>query len=77
MENGPLPAVENKADYLFTHDLGTAIRASGDMEVGVNEMFLATAETPFGGVKESGMRREGGSLGIHDYLERKYVKMKL
>jgi succinate-semialdehyde dehydrogenase/glutarate-semialdehyde dehydrogenase len=68
------------AGYLFTHDLGTATRASEDMEVGmvgVNEMLLATAEAPFGGIKESGMGREGGSLGIHDYLEPKYVKMKL
>jgi succinate-semialdehyde dehydrogenase/glutarate-semialdehyde dehydrogenase len=68
------------AGYLFTNDLGTATRASEDMEVGmvgVNEMLLATAEAPFGGIKESGMGREGGSLGIYDYLEPKYVKMKL
>ncbi len=68
------------AGYLFTHDLGTATRASEDLEVGmvgVNEMLLATAEAPFGGVKESGMGREGGSLGIQDYLEPKYVKMRL
>jgi len=68
------------AGYLFTHDLGLATRGSEDMEVGmvgVNEMLLATAEAPFGGIKESGMGREGGSLGIHDYLEPKYVKMKL
>ena len=68
------------AGYVFTHDLGTATRASEDIEVGmvgVNEMLLATAEAPFGGIKESGMGREGGSLGIHDYLEPKYVKMKL
>ena len=68
------------AGYLFTNDLGTATRASEDLEVGmvgVNEMLLATAEAPFGGIKESGMGREGGSLGVHDYLEAKYVKMKL
>ncbi len=45
--------------------------------VGVNEMLLATAEAPFGGVKESGMGREDGSFGIQDYLEPKYVKIKL
>ena len=45
--------------------------------VGVNEMLLATAEAPFGGIKESGMGREGGSLGIHDYLNPKYIKTKL
>ncbi len=68
------------AGYVFSKDLGTATRAAEDLEVGmvgVNEMLLATAEAPFGGVKESGMGREGGSLGIHDYLEPKYVKTKL
>jgi len=68
------------AGYIFTDNLGTATRASEDLEVGmvgVNEMLLATAEAPFGGIKESGMGREGGSLGIHDYVEPKYVKMKL
>lgn len=68
------------AGYVFTNDLATAVRASEDLEtgmVGVNEMLLAAAEAPFGGVKESGMGREGGSLGIRDYLEPKYVKMRL
>ena len=68
------------AGYVFSNSLGTATRASEDLEVGmvgVNEMLLATAEAPFGGVKESGMGREGGSLGLHDYLEPKYIKMKL
>ena len=46
----------------------------GDDGVGV---LLATAEAPFGGIKESGMGREGASLGIKDYLEPKYIKMKL
>ena len=40
-------------------------------------MLLATAEAPFGGVKESGMGREGGSFGIRDYLDPKYVKIRL
>jgi succinate-semialdehyde dehydrogenase/glutarate-semialdehyde dehydrogenase len=68
------------AGYIFTKDARTATMASEDLEVGmvgVNEMLLATAEAPFGGVKESGMGREGGSLGIHDYLEPKYIKTKL
>ncbi len=68
------------AGYVFSKNLTTATRASEDLEVGmvgVNEMLLATAEAPFGGVKESGMGREGGSLGIHDYLDPKYVKIKL
>jgi succinate-semialdehyde dehydrogenase/glutarate-semialdehyde dehydrogenase len=45
--------------------------------VGVNDMLLACAEAPFGGIKESGMGREGGSLGIFDYLEPKYIKTRL
>jgi succinate-semialdehyde dehydrogenase/glutarate-semialdehyde dehydrogenase len=68
------------AGYVFSNNLGTATRAYEDLEcgmVGVNEMLLATAEAPFGGIKESGMGREGGSLGIHDYLDPKYVKIKL
>jgi succinate-semialdehyde dehydrogenase / glutarate-semialdehyde dehydrogenase len=68
------------AGYIFSNDLATSTRAYEDLEcgmVGVNEMLLATAEAPFGGIKESGMGREGGSLGIHDYLDPKYVKIKL
>lgn len=68
------------AGYVFSNNLATATRAYEDLEVGmcgVNEMLLATAEAPFGGIKESGMGREGGSLGIHDYLDPKYVKIKL
>jgi len=68
------------AGYVFTSSLRTAHVASEALEcgmVGVNEMLLATAEAPFGGIKESGMGREGGSLGIMDYLEPKYIKMKL
>ncbi len=68
------------AGYVFSNDLSTATRAYEDLEVGmvgVNEMLLATAEAPFGGIKESGMGREGGSLGIQDYLEAKYVRIKL
>ena len=45
--------------------------------VGINEMLLAAAETPFGGVKEIGYGREGGALGINDYLEPKFIRHKL
>ena len=68
------------AGYVFTNSLRTATLASEALEcgmVGVNEMLLATAEAPFGGIKESGMGREGGSLGIKDYLEPKYIKYRL
>ena len=41
--------------------------------VGANETTLATGETPFGGVKESGLGREGGRQGLDEYLETKYI----
>ena len=45
--------------------------------VGINETLLATAEAPFGGTKQSGFGREGGSLGIMDYLTPKYTRHRL
>lgn len=68
------------ASYLFTQSLKTATMASEAIEagmVGINELAIASAEMPFGGVKDSGMGREGGSLGIRDYLEAKYIKTRL
>jgi succinate-semialdehyde dehydrogenase/glutarate-semialdehyde dehydrogenase len=68
------------AGYVFSNNLRTATLAAEALEVGmvgVNDMMLASAEAPFGGVKESGMGREGGALGLHDYLEAKYIKFKL
>jgi succinate-semialdehyde dehydrogenase/glutarate-semialdehyde dehydrogenase len=41
--------------------------------VGVNEGIISTAQAPFGGIKESGLGREGSSLGIAEFLETKYV----
>ena len=68
------------ASYLFTRSLKTATLASEAIEagmVGINELAIASAEMPFGGVKDSGMGREGGSLGVRDYLEAKYIKTRL
>ena len=68
------------AGYLFSASLSTANRAAEALEVGmvgVNDLIVASAEIPFGGVKESGMGREGGRLGIFDYLDPKYVKLRL
>jgi succinate-semialdehyde dehydrogenase/glutarate-semialdehyde dehydrogenase len=45
--------------------------------VGINNFALASAETPFGGVKESGFGREGGPTAIHEYLIPKLVKTEL
>ena len=41
--------------------------------MGVNEGIISTCTAPFGGVKESGLGREGGPMGIAEYLETKYV----
>lgn len=68
------------ASYVFTHDDALAALTAEGIEagmVGINETMLATAEAPFGGVKESGFGREGGSLGIMDYLEPKYIRHRL
>ncbi|HWV55797.1 NAD-dependent succinate-semialdehyde dehydrogenase [Pseudorhodoplanes sp.] len=68
------------AGYVFTQSLEGANKAAEALEVGmvgVNDMLLAAAEIPFGGIKESGMGREGGQLGIFDYLEAKYIKMRM
>lgn len=68
------------ASYLFSRSLKTATLASEAIEagmVGVNELAIASAEMPFGGVKESGLGREGGSLGLRDYLEPKFIRTRL
>ncbi len=43
--------------------------------VGVNSGVVSTPSAPFGGVKQSGLGREGGSLGIEEYLETKYLSI--
>ena len=66
------------ACYFYTRDLGRAFRVSEALDygiVGVNEGLVTTEVAPFGGVKESGMGREGSLHGIEDYLEVKYVCM--
>lgn len=68
------------AAYVFTRDSALAAQTAEAIEagmVGINETLLATAEAPFGGVKESGFGREGGSLGILDYLTPKYMRHRL
>lgn len=64
------------AAYVFTNDLARAVRVSESIEVGmvgVNSGFISNPAAPFGGVKESGLGREGGEQGIHEFLETKYV----
>lgn len=64
------------AAYMFTKDLGRTWRVSQALEygmVGVNEIALASSEVPFGGVKESGLGREGGKAGMDEFMEVKYT----
>jgi len=64
------------AGYFCTKDLSRAFHFANQLEcglVGVNEGVISTSSAPFGGVKESGMGREGSPIGISEYLETKYV----
>lgn len=66
------------ACYFYTKDLGRAFRVSRALQygiIGVNDGLITTEVAPFGGVKQSGVGREGGQQGIADYLDTKYVSM--
>lgn len=64
------------ASYVYTQNLGRAWRVGEALEfgmVGINEGLISTEVAPFGGIKESGLGREGSYYGIEDYLEVKYM----
>jgi succinate-semialdehyde dehydrogenase/glutarate-semialdehyde dehydrogenase len=64
--------------YFYTESLDRALRVSAALDtgmVGVNRGAISDAAAPFGGVKESGFGREGGSEGIEEYLETKYIAL--
>jgi succinate-semialdehyde dehydrogenase/glutarate-semialdehyde dehydrogenase len=66
------------ASYFYTRDLGRAWRVGEALEygiVGINEGIISTEVAPFGGVKQSGIGREGSKYGIEEYLEIKYLCM--
>lgn len=68
------------AAYVMTNDLKTALRMAEGLEygiIGINDTVPATAQAPFGGMKESGVGREGGQEGLAAYLETKYVSIGL
>jgi len=68
------------AAYLYTNDLSRAFRVSEALEygiVGVNDGVPSVAYAPFGGVKQSGLGREGGPWGIEAYLEVKFISIAL
>ena len=64
------------ASYFYSRDVGRIFRVSEALEygmVGVNVGIIATEHVPFGGVKQSGLGREGSSHGMDEYLEIKYI----
>jgi len=64
------------ASYFFSKDIGRCWRVSEALEygmVGVNTGIMSTESAPFGGIKESGIGREGSKYGIDEYLEQKYL----
>lgn len=64
------------AAYCYTKDLGRAWRMSEQLEygmVGINKGLISNEVAPFGGIKQSGLGREGSKYGIEDYLEIKYT----
>ncbi|WP_239615014.1 NAD-dependent succinate-semialdehyde dehydrogenase [Cohnella mopanensis] len=66
------------ASYIYTRDLGTTMRVADKLEygmVGINESALGYVQAPFGGIKQSGMGREGGQHGVDDFLEYKYLNL--
>lgn len=68
------------ASYVFTRDGSRMFRVAEALEygiVGINDPMPTVAQAPFGGMKESGIGREGGKYGIEDYLEYKFLSFQL
>jgi succinate-semialdehyde dehydrogenase/glutarate-semialdehyde dehydrogenase len=64
------------ASYVYTRDVSRAWRITERLEtgmVGINTGLISTEVAPFGGIKQSGLGREGSHYGIEDYLEIKYA----
>ena len=66
--------------YVFTRDIKRALRVCEGLEtgmIGLNQGMVSNAGAPFGGVKQSGIGREGGHEGLEEFLETKYVAVNL
>jgi succinate-semialdehyde dehydrogenase/glutarate-semialdehyde dehydrogenase len=64
------------ASFVFTQDLDRAFRVGEDLEsgmVGLNTGIVSNPAAPFGGIKASGLGREGGRVGLDEFLEIKYM----
>jgi len=66
------------ASYFYSRDVGRIFRVAEALEygiIGINEGIISTEVAPFGGMKSSGLGREGSKYGIEDYLEIKYLAL--
>jgi succinate-semialdehyde dehydrogenase / glutarate-semialdehyde dehydrogenase len=66
--------------YVYTSDLKRALRVSEALEagmIGLNQGIVSNPAAPFGGIKQSGLGREGGTVGIEEFLETKYIAVAL
>ena len=66
------------AAYFYARDIGRIFRVAEAIEsgmIGINEGLISTEVAPFGGVKQSGLGREGSKYGIDDFVQIKYVSM--
>ena len=64
------------AGYFYSRDIGRIWRIAEELEygmIGINAGVISTEVAPFGGIKESGVGREGAAEGIDEYLETKYI----
>lgn len=68
--------IHGLVSYLYTQDISRGMRVSGKLEAGMialNRGIVSDPSAPFGGVKQSGIGREGSHEGLHEYLETKYI----
>jgi succinate-semialdehyde dehydrogenase / glutarate-semialdehyde dehydrogenase len=76
-------ALANRTDYglaayFYSRDIGRVWRVAEQLQygiIGANDALPSVAQAPFGGIKQSGLGREGGPQGIHEYLDVKYVSL--
>jgi succinate-semialdehyde dehydrogenase/glutarate-semialdehyde dehydrogenase len=66
------------AAYFYARDVGRIMRVAAALEygmIGINEGMISTEVAPFGGMKQSGLGREGSKYGIEEFLEIKYLAL--
>ena len=66
------------AAYMYSRDVGRIFRVSEQLEygiLGINTGFISVEVAPFGGVKESGIGREGSKYGVDDWVETRYLSL--